>query len=61
VTSEKARRFLRSLPEAESQLAARVPGATPEALDLLGKMLRFDPRQRITVPEALAHPFLASL
>jgi serine/threonine protein kinase len=30
------------------------------ALDLLGKMLAFDPSDRITVPEALEHPWLAA-
>eukprot|EP00831_Metopus_contortus_P026467 TRINITY_DN22515_c0_g1_i5.p1 TRINITY_DN22515_c0_g1~~TRINITY_DN22515_c0_g1_i5.p1 ORF type:complete len:137 (+),score=49.95 TRINITY_DN22515_c0_g1_i5:133-543(+) len=30
-----------------------------EALDLMGKMLVFNPFYRITVDEALAHPFLA--
>ena len=30
--------------------------ATPLALDLLGKMLVFDPRNRITASEALRHP-----
>ncbi|KAG6857465.1 hypothetical protein H0H87_003532 [Tephrocybe sp. NHM501043] len=30
------------------------------ALDLLGKMLTFDPDDRISIPEALAHPWLAS-
>lgn len=28
------------------------------ALDLLGKMLTFNPHQRITVEEALSHPYL---
>jgi len=31
------------------------------ALDLLEKMLRFDPDKRITVEEALEHPYLAQL
>lgn len=32
---------------------------SPEALDLLKRMLVFNPKKRITVPEALAHPYLA--
>lgn len=35
------------------------PGATVEGLDLLHRMLHFNPNKRITVEEALAHPFLA--
>uniref|UniRef100_A0A4W4GVR4 Mitogen-activated protein kinase n=1 Tax=Electrophorus electricus TaxID=8005 RepID=A0A4W4GVR4_ELEEL len=35
------------------------PHAEPAALDLLGAMLRFDPRERISVCEALEHPYLA--
>jgi len=34
------------------------PGATEEALDLLSKLLKFDPDERITAAEALKHPFL---
>ncbi|KJE96550.1 casein kinase subunit II [Capsaspora owczarzaki ATCC 30864] len=30
---------------------------TPEALDLLDKLLRYDHAQRITAPEALQHPY----
>lgn len=32
-----------------------------QAIDLLERMLRFDPGQRISVEAALAHPYLASL
>jgi mitogen-activated protein kinase 7 len=34
------------------------PKSSPEAQDLLEKLLAFDPAQRITVEEALAHPYL---
>lgn len=40
---------------------ARYPKASPEALDLLSKMLVFNPNKRITVLEAMRHPFLESL
>jgi mitogen-activated protein kinase 7 len=35
------------------------PAANPEALDLLDRMLAFDPTRRISVEEALEHPYLA--
>ena len=35
--------------------------ATADALDLLDKLLLFNPRERITVDEALAHPYLDAL
>ncbi|KAL0218988.1 hypothetical protein P9112_004641 [Eukaryota sp. TZLM1-RC] len=37
------------------------PNASSAALDLLEKMLQFDPANRITVDEALAHPYLKLL
>ncbi len=33
----------------------------PLAIDLITKMLVFDPAQRISVEDALAHPYLAKL
>jgi serine/threonine protein kinase len=35
--------------------------AHPDAIDLLKKLLMFDPEKRITVTEALEHPYLADL
>lgn len=35
------------------------PRVNPQALDLLGRMLEFDPTKRISVDEALEHPYLA--
>ncbi|PPR95786.1 hypothetical protein GOBAR_AA24884 [Gossypium barbadense] len=37
------------------------PNVHPLAIDLAQKMLTFDPKQRITVEEALAHPYLTAL
>jgi mitogen-activated protein kinase 7 len=34
------------------------PNANPDALDLLNHMLAFDPSSRISVEEALEHPYL---
>jgi len=34
-----------------------IAGADPKAIDLLGKLLCFDPDARISAKEALDHPF----
>lgn len=62
VRSENARRYVKQLPRfPRQQFSARFPSISPLALDLLGKMLVFDPNQRITVDEALCHPYLSTL
>ena len=59
IINEKARSYLQSLP-----YKPKVPwhklysDADPKALDLLDKMLTFNPHKRIVVEEALAHPYL---
>ena len=42
-------------------LKRQFPKAPPTAIDLLSKMLQIHPKRRITVEQALSHPFLASL
>ncbi|XP_057533607.1 mitogen-activated protein kinase homolog MMK2 isoform X2 [Amaranthus tricolor] len=60
--SDHARRYVRQLPQHPKQsFTAKFPNASPMALDLLDKMLVFDPSKRITVSEALRHPYLAPL
>jgi mitogen-activated protein kinase 1/3 len=62
ISSPKARAWIQSLPPAPpASLATLFPAASPEALQLLAAMLVFDPRRRISVEAALAHPYLASL
>lgn len=39
----------------------RYPGAGSEAIDLLNKMLQFNPYFRITIDEALNHPIFAKV
>ncbi|KAK6926852.1 Protein kinase domain [Dillenia turbinata] len=62
VTNEDARRYIRQLPPHPHQALTNLfPHVHPLAIDLVDKMLTFDPTQRITVEEALAHPYLARL
>jgi len=62
IASEKAKAYIRSLPfKKKVQLPKLFPKAPPLALDLLDKMLQFNPNNRITVEEALKHPFLQLL
>ncbi|DAZ97023.1 TPA: hypothetical protein N0F65_012892 [Lagenidium giganteum] len=62
VTSEKARRFMKNQPMKPGIPFAKLfPSAKPAAIDLLEKMLVFDPSKRISVEQALEHPYLESL
>ncbi|KAJ2919284.1 hypothetical protein MD484_g1074, partial [Candolleomyces efflorescens] len=38
-----------------------LPKASPQALDLLDKLLKFDPAERISAADALAHPYFSSV
>ncbi|KAJ3089585.1 MAPK protein hog1 [Quaeritorhiza haematococci] len=60
IGSENTLRFVQSLPKREKiPFSIRFKDADPLAVDLLEKMLVFDPRKRITASEALAHEYLA--
>ncbi|CAJ0580824.1 unnamed protein product, partial [Mesorhabditis spiculigera] len=59
IINEKARSYLISLPHKPKQPWQRLyPNADPRALDLLDKMLTFNPNKRIDIEQALAHPYL---
>ncbi|TPX47508.1 hypothetical protein SeMB42_g02270 [Synchytrium endobioticum] len=59
VGSARAQIYIRSLPRAvKISFGTLYPNASPSAIDLLERMLQFDPSTRITVEAALAHPYL---
>jgi serine/threonine protein kinase len=59
VGSPRAQDYIRSLPiKPRIPFATLYPHANPAALDLLAKMLCFDPAKRISCEEALGHPYL---
>ena len=62
ITNPKAKRFILRQPKKPAvDLSTIYPKATPACLDLLAKMLVFDPRSRISVDEALEHEYLANV
>ncbi|KAK9476839.1 kinase-like domain-containing protein [Lipomyces japonicus] len=60
IGSPRAQEYVRSLPYMPRvPLVKLFPTANPQALDLLDRLLAFDPAERITVQQALEHPYLA--
>ncbi|KAK6457445.1 kinase-like domain-containing protein [Scheffersomyces xylosifermentans] len=60
IGSIRAQNYVRSLPLMKKVSYVELfPNANPLALDLLEKMLTLDPFERISVEEALNHPYLA--
>ncbi|CAE6156084.1 unnamed protein product [Arabidopsis arenosa] len=62
IDNQKARRFIKSLPFSKGTHFSQIyPHANPLAIDLLQRMLVFDPTKRISVSDALLHPYMAGL
>ena len=62
IHSDKARRYIRSLPPCgRCDFSRLYPGASAPACTLVDAMLAFSPARRISVDDALAHPYLAAL
>ena len=59
ITSARSRDYIRSLPlRKKADFSILFPKANAQALDLLERLLTFSPHKRITVEQALAHPYL---
>ncbi|KAK0220499.1 probable MAP kinase Kpp2 [Armillaria ostoyae] len=59
ITTRRSRDYIRALPFRKRRpFSAIFPNATPLAIDFLTKTLTFDPKKRISVEDALAHPYL---
>lgn len=62
IRSDQALAFLASLPKREQVPWTQLfPDATEKAVDLLDKMLQFHPNKRITVEDAIHHPYFDSV
>jgi len=60
IQSNLASTMLESMPAIKTKsFKAMFPNASSKALDLLQKLLQFNPNKRITVEEALEHPYVA--
>jgi len=62
IHNEAARQYIQLMGNKTGVSLYKIyPNASPAALDLLSRMLAFNPEKRLAVHEALAHPYLAAL
>ncbi|KQK04843.1 mitogen-activated protein kinase 7 [Brachypodium distachyon] len=62
IRNDKARKYLSSMRRKQPiPFSEKFPNADPSALKLLERLLAFDPKDRPTAEEALAHPYFKRL
>ena len=62
ITDEKIKNFMQRLAKRTKQsFNLMFSNANPVALDLLGKMLTFNPKKRYTVEQCISHPYFEGL
>lgn len=59
IRNKRAREFLYRLPDTKRiNLRDVLPGACNDAVDIIEKLLQFDPTKRMSADEGLAHPYV---
>jgi serine/threonine protein kinase len=62
IGNESALKYIKSLPKRSKQsFQTLYPNANPVGLDLLNKMLTFNPNSRISAEECINHPYFEGL
>lgn len=62
IGNESALKYIDSLPKRPKQdLSTIYPKASPLAIDLLTKMLQFNPDRRLKIKDCLEHPYFEDL
>jgi serine/threonine protein kinase len=62
IENDKNKEFVLALPKREGKNFDELfKGADPLAIDLIKKMLTYDPSDRITIQQALEHPYMKAL
>lgn len=60
IHNRRAREFIASLPETPRvKLSELMKGACPDVVDLVERLLQFDPEERLSAAQALEHPYVA--